>query len=42
MRYGAPYNDTLIEYDVLRDRFMLRKGFTAAEITAALREAELV
>ena len=31
-RYGAPYNDTVIEYDVLRDRFMLRKGFTAADL----------
>ena len=31
-RFGAPYNDTLIEYDVLRDRFMLRKGFTAADL----------
>ena len=32
MRYGAPYNDTVIEYDVLRDRFMLRRGFTAADL----------
>ncbi len=31
-RYGAPYNDTLIEYDVLRDRFMLRSGFTAVDL----------
>lgn len=31
-RYGAPDNDTLIEYDVLRDRFMLRNGFTAADL----------
>lgn len=31
-RYGAPYNDTLIEYDVLRDRFMLRGGFTAVDL----------
>ena len=31
-RYGAPYNDTLLEYDVLRDRFMLKKGFTAADL----------
>lgn len=32
MRYDAPYNDTLIEYDVLRDRFMLRSGFTAVDL----------
>lgn len=31
-RYGAPYNDTLIEYDVLRDRFMQRNGFTAVDL----------
>lgn len=31
-RYGAPYNDTVIEYDVLRDRFMLRNGFTAVDL----------
>ena len=31
-RYGVPYNDTLIEYDVLRDRFMLRKGFTTVDL----------
>ena len=31
-RYGAPYNDTVIEYDVLRDRFMLRRGFTAVDL----------
>ena len=31
-RYGATYNDTLIEYDVLRDRFMLRNGFTAVDL----------
>lgn len=30
-RYGAPYNDTVIEYDVLRDRFMLRQGFTLVD-----------
>ena len=30
-RYGAPYNDTVIEYDVLRDRYMLRNGFTTAD-----------
>lgn len=31
-RFGAPYNDTVIEYDVLRDRFMLKRGFTAADL----------
>ena len=31
-RYGAPYNETLIEYDVLRDRYMLRSGFTAVDL----------
>ncbi len=31
-RYGAPYNETVIEYDVLRDRFMLRNGFTAVDL----------
>ncbi len=31
-RFGAPYNETVIEYDVLRDRFMLREGFTAADL----------
>ncbi len=31
-RYGAPYNDMLIEYDVLRDRFMLRSGFTTVDL----------
>lgn len=31
-RYGALYNDTLIEYDVLRDRFMLRNGFTVVDL----------
>ncbi len=31
-RYGAPYNDTVIEYDVLRDRFMLKRGFTTADL----------
>ena len=31
-RHGALYNDMLIEYDVLRDRFMLRTGFTAADL----------
>ncbi len=32
MRHGALYDDTLIEYDVLRDRFMLRNGFTAVDL----------
>lgn len=31
-RYDALYNDTLIEYDILRDRFMLRNGFTVVDI----------
>ncbi len=31
-RFGAPYNETVIEYDVLRDRFMLRDGFTVADL----------
>ncbi len=31
-RFDAPYNETVIEYDVLRDRFMLRDGFTAADL----------
>ncbi|MBQ1820317.1 MAG: hypothetical protein II117_01810 [Clostridia bacterium] len=31
VRYGAPYNDTVIEYDVLRDRYMLRNGFTIVD-----------
>lgn len=31
-RFGAPYNETVIEYDVLRDRFMLRNGFTVADL----------
>lgn len=31
-RNNAPYNDTVIEYDVLRDRFMLKRGFTAADL----------
>jgi hypothetical protein len=30
-RHDAPYNDVVIEYDVLRDRYMLRKGFTVAD-----------
>ena len=33
-RVGLPYNDIVIEYDVPRDRFMLRKGFTAADLCA--------
>lgn len=31
-RYAAPYNDTIIEYDVSRDRFMLRKGFCPIDL----------
>ena len=31
-RHDAPYNDIVIEYDVLRDRFMLRTGFTVADL----------
>ena len=30
-QYGAPYNETVVEYDVLRDRFMLRRGFTVVD-----------
>ena len=30
-RYGAPYNETVVEYDVLRDRYMLRNGFTLVD-----------
>ncbi len=31
-RYDAPYNDTLVEYDIPRDRFMLRKGFCPVDL----------
>ena len=31
-RYDAPYNETVIEYDVLRDRFMIRNGFTVVDL----------
>ena len=34
-RYDAPYNETVVEYDVPRDRFMLRRGFTAADLCTA-------
>ena len=30
-RHDAPYNDRVIEYDVLRDRWMLRTGFTVVD-----------
>lgn len=30
-RHDAPYNDIVIEYDVLRDRYMTRTGFTVVD-----------
>ena len=32
---GQTYNDLVIEYDLLRDRYMLRRGFTAADLFGA-------
>ena len=33
--FDSPYNDLLIEYDVMRDTFMVRRGFSLAGISAA-------
>ncbi len=34
-RVGLPCNDVVVEYDVQRDRFMQRSGFTAADLCAS-------
>ena len=34
-RFGAQYNDAVLEYDVQRDRFMIRRGFTTADLCAS-------
>ncbi len=38
----GPYNDLLIEYDLMRDTFMLRRGFSIAGLCAARGELYLL